>query len=127
MYLADTNVISERRKDQRANKGVHAFFRQADDENRKIHLSVIAIAEVRRSIDLARYKGDEKQAFAHTHNCMSCHSITRDSLGPSFKRVAQRYAQTERANTLLARRIAEGGVGNWDVVPMPANTQITHD
>jgi toxin FitB len=62
MYLADTNVISERRKDERANKGVDAFFRQADKKNHKIHLSVVAIAEVRGGVDLARYKGDEKQA-----------------------------------------------------------------
>ncbi|WP_050454325.1 type II toxin-antitoxin system VapC family toxin [Candidatus Burkholderia verschuerenii] len=62
MYLADTNVISERRKDERANKGVRDFFCQADEQNHKIHLSVVAIAEVRRGVNLARYKGDEKQA-----------------------------------------------------------------
>nr|WP_269750784.1 c-type cytochrome [Candidatus Burkholderia verschuerenii] len=67
------------------------------------------------------------QAVAQENNCMSCHSVQRDSLGPSFEKIAQRYKTVESANKLLARRIAEGGVGNWGIVPMPANTQLTSD
>lgn len=66
-------------------------------------------------------------AFAQSHNCMSCHSVSRNFMGPSFDSVAHKYAQVEGARGILARRIMEGGVGVWGPVPMPANTQISPD
>ena len=65
--------------------------------------------------------------FAQSHNCMSCHSVSRTFMGPSFDSVAHKYAHVEGARTMLARRIVEGGVGVWGPVPMPANTQISPD
>jgi cytochrome c len=65
--------------------------------------------------------------FAQSHNCMSCHSVSRNFMGPSFDSVAQRYGQVEGAQKMLARRIMEGGVGVWGPVPMPANTQLSSD
>ncbi|WP_277189305.1 type II toxin-antitoxin system VapC family toxin [Caballeronia sp. BR00000012568055] len=62
MYLADTNVISERRKEERANKGVRAFFEQAEKDQRAVHLSVVAIAEIRRGIEMSRRRSDDEQA-----------------------------------------------------------------
>ncbi|BAN22393.1 c-type cytochrome [Caballeronia insecticola] len=67
------------------------------------------------------------QGFAQSHNCMSCHSVSRTFMGPSFDSVAHRYAQVDGARATLARRIVEGGVGVWGPVPMPANTQISSD
>jgi cytochrome c len=65
--------------------------------------------------------------FAQAHNCMSCHSVSRTFMGPSFNNVAHKYAHVDGARTTLARRIVEGGVGVWGPVPMPANTQISSD
>jgi cytochrome c len=65
--------------------------------------------------------------FAQSHNCMSCHSVSRTFMGPSFDSVAHRYAHVDGARAMLARRIIEGGVGAWGQVPMPANTQISSD
>jgi cytochrome c len=65
--------------------------------------------------------------FAQSHNCMSCHSVTRNFMGPSFDSVARKYANVEGAKKMLARRIVEGGVGAWGPVPMPANTQVSPD
>lgn len=62
MYLADTNVISETRRLDRANKGVRAFFRQARVDERDIHLSVITVGELRRGVAQLRRRGDAVQA-----------------------------------------------------------------
>ncbi|MDP9153641.1 MULTISPECIES: c-type cytochrome [Burkholderiaceae] len=70
---------------------------------------------------------DPRLVLAQGSNCMSCHSISRDFMGPSFKHVAARYADVPGAHEIVARKIAEGGVGDWGVVPMPANTQVTPD
>jgi toxin FitB len=62
MYLIDTNVISELRKKNKTNAGVKAFFERIKKEGREIYLSVITIGELRRGVELIRYRGDAKQA-----------------------------------------------------------------
>jgi predicted nucleic acid-binding protein len=60
-FLLDTNVVSELRKRERANSRVLAWFNEvADDE---IHLSVLAIGELRRGVETVR-KRDPGQAAA---------------------------------------------------------------
>ncbi len=62
MYLVDTNVVSEVRKRQRANKGVLAFFRQAVKKDDALYLSVVTVGELRRGVEVVRHRGDEQQA-----------------------------------------------------------------
>ena len=62
MYLIDTNVIREARKQSKANPGVIEFFKQASAQDEAIYLSVVAVGELRRGIELIRQRGDEPQA-----------------------------------------------------------------
>ena len=62
MYLIDTNIISELRKRDRANPGVTRFFRQIAEEEIITYLSVITTGELRRGVDIIRYRGDVTQA-----------------------------------------------------------------
>jgi len=61
MYLIDTNVISELRKCKSANPNVVAFFTEAAQQQIPIFLSVITMGELRRGVDLIRYRGDRFQ------------------------------------------------------------------
>ena len=58
-------------------------------------------------------------------NCMACHRVDRNTLGPSFKNVAAKYADDPAADVKLAQKIREGGVGVWGQVPMPAQGQVS--
>jgi hypothetical protein len=62
MYLIDTKVISELRKKSKANPGVLKFFQQATDRETNLFISVITIGELRRGVELIRYRGDQSQA-----------------------------------------------------------------
>ena len=62
MYLLDTNVVSELRKKSKMNPGVNAFIRQVTRDDSEVYLSVITVGELRRGVELIRYRGDEKQA-----------------------------------------------------------------
>ena len=62
MYLIDTNVISEARKQSKANPGVIEFFKQASAQDEAIYLSVLTVGALRRGIELIRQRGDEPQA-----------------------------------------------------------------
>lgn len=64
MYLVDTNVVSEIRKEERANKGVRDFFRQAVKEEAGLYMSVVTAGELRRGVELIRHRGDHPQAAA---------------------------------------------------------------
>jgi predicted nucleic acid-binding protein len=62
MYLVDTNVLSEARKKSKANKGVRTFFKQAIEDETQIFISVVTVGELRRGVELIRYRGDMRQA-----------------------------------------------------------------
>lgn len=64
MYLIDTNIISEMRKQRQANLGVQAFFAEAMNNSEEIFLSVITIGELRRGTEKIKHRGDVKQAQA---------------------------------------------------------------
>lgn len=62
MYLIDTDVISELRKKERADPKVRDFFRQASDRDLPLFLSAVTVGELRRGVELIRYRGDARQA-----------------------------------------------------------------
>ena len=62
MYLVDTNVISEARKKSKANQGVRAFFRQVIADETPVFISAVTVGELRRGVELIRYRGDIRQA-----------------------------------------------------------------
>ncbi len=62
MYLIDTNVLSEIRKKQKANKGVRQFFELITKEEENVYVSVVTIGELRRGIELIKHRGDTRQA-----------------------------------------------------------------
>lgn len=62
MFLLDTNVISEARKGRRANTGVREFFGALVEAREPVFLSTITIGEIRRGVELVRYRSDGRQA-----------------------------------------------------------------
>ena len=62
VYLLDTNVLSEIRKKQQANKGVKKFIASVIKNGDEIFMSVITVGEIRRGIELLRHRNDVKQA-----------------------------------------------------------------
>jgi toxin FitB len=61
-YLIDTNVVSELRKDEKADPGVRRFFQQAEEDNAELFVSVVTIGELRRGVEIIRHRGDRQQA-----------------------------------------------------------------
>jgi toxin FitB len=62
MYLIDTNVVSELRKQDKANVGVKAFFQQVKAQDTSVFMSVITVGELRRGVEMMRHRGDIQQA-----------------------------------------------------------------
>lgn len=62
MFLIDTDVVSELRKKNRADKGVLKFFQQFQVESDGCFVSSITLGELRRGVELIRVRGDVQQA-----------------------------------------------------------------
>lgn len=60
-WLLDTNIVSELRKGDRADRGLRAWFAEADDD--QLFTSVLVLGEVRRGIESIRRR-DEAAALA---------------------------------------------------------------
>jgi cytochrome c len=65
------------------------------------------------------------QALATAKNCMTCHAVDKDVLGPSFRKIAIKYASDKGTADRLAVKIIKGGGGVWGTAVMPANPQVT--
>jgi toxin FitB len=62
VFLIDTNVVSEARKGERANRGVVAFLKELADSGDPVFLASVTIGELRRGVELIRRRGDADQA-----------------------------------------------------------------
>lgn len=58
-------------------------------------------------------------------DCKSCHMIDKKSAGPSYLRIAGRYRNTPKADSLLADKIIKGGSGSWGADAMSAHPNIS--
>jgi cytochrome c len=66
------------------------------------------------------------KALLTKSDCKSCHALAVKSIGPSLVDVSKRYAPAgENAVPMLARKIINGGNGNWGKNMMSAHPQHT--
>jgi cytochrome c len=62
--------------------------------------------------------------LAKKSNCMSCHTVDKKLVGPSYKDVAAKYAGQADAVKKLSEKVKKGGKGSWGEVPMPPNAAV---
>ncbi len=60
-------------------------------------------------------------------DCVACHKDDEKVIGPAYKEVAARYHDSDTAVAFLARKIIQGGAGNWGAVPMTAHPQHSQE
>ena len=64
------------------------------------------------------------KALVEGNDCLRCHGLVRHYVGPSFQQIAGRYRAREDAADYLARKIREGGAGEWGRAIMPRHPHI---
>lgn len=64
-------------------------------------------------------------ADAKASDCFACHAIDHKVVGPAYDEVARRYAgQGSAAVDKLARKIIDGGSGNWGDIAMTPHPDL---
>ncbi|TAJ94195.1 MAG: c-type cytochrome [Gammaproteobacteria bacterium] len=66
--------------------------------------------------------------LVQARRCYGCHQMTQALIGPAYTAIATRHAANKPVmEKVLARKIIDGGAGNWGVVPMVPNEQVSED
>jgi cytochrome c len=60
-------------------------------------------------------------------DCIACHTMQAQSVGPAFTAIAQKYKGDPAAPERLAQKVLDGGSGVWGVMAMAAHPQHTKD
>lgn len=63
--------------------------------------------------------------LSQASNCAACHTVDKKRVGPAFRAIAERYADTDGAEDYLAQAIRKGGGYRWGAIPMPAQPQVS--
>lgn len=58
-------------------------------------------------------------------DCLVCHKIDENEVGPSFRRIAQRYPNNKQSLAYLTQKIREGGTGVWGGGVMNSHALLT--
>jgi len=65
------------------------------------------------------------QVLIDKSDCKSCHAMYRTVNGPSYLDISSRYFDNKKADSLLKRKIINGGSGNWGDRAMIAHPQLS--
>jgi cytochrome c len=58
-------------------------------------------------------------------DCFTCHKIDDVSVGPAYRKVAEKYPNTPENVAMLSSKVIKGGSGNWGTVPMTAHPALS--
>jgi cytochrome c len=109
--------------------GTGWFVKNPDAGLSRIDYSPVASPEataVAAADTSASAHGPHAAGYALTQvlDCKSCHKEDGISIGPSFKRVAEKYAHDKNATVYLSQKIVKGGSGVWGDVAMAAHPSL---
>ena len=69
----------------------------------------------------------EVQQILTKNACLACHAVDSKLVGPSYRDVAEKYADDTNAAETIAQHIKQGSSGIWGPIPMPPNPGVSDD
>ncbi|MGD1889954.1 MAG: PQQ-dependent sugar dehydrogenase [Cyclobacteriaceae bacterium] len=70
--------------------------------------------------DLGHKMVTDGYSLIENSGCKACHAFEKQSVGPAYNAVAERYERSDEVTTMLVSKILQGGMGNWGDRAMPA-------
>lgn len=94
--------------------------------NSSIPLLLAALIGSIPSAISAELNDGQARVLFNAKGCNGCHAVEQVHLAPSFRSISLRYAGAP-GDTVddLAQKILHGGAGNWGLVPMISNPNVT--
>lgn len=92
--------------------------------NKRVNQVLAAAALLLSAASAWAEQAVDGQALAQANQCLACHQVDSQRVGPSFRAVAERFAGKDNVEDYLAQAIRQGGRGRWGAIPMPAQPQV---
>lgn len=67
------------------------------------------------------------ESLAAKHACNACHSLDAAGIGPSYKRIANKYRGAAGAEEKLIAKVRAGGSGVWGTMAMPPHAGLSDE
>ncbi|THH34607.1 ThuA domain-containing protein [Neolewinella litorea] len=83
----------------------------------------VAIARGHRGAD-AGAMASQGESLIGENDCISCHALEKESIGPTWRAVAARYQDDPEAKEYLTGKIIAGGSGVWGENAMAAHPDL---
>src|SRR5471032_440007 len=64
-------------------------------------------------------------SIVQKNNCLSCHAVDSQVVGPAYREIAKKYHGDTTAPDKLFAKVRNGGAFVWGEVPMPATHSIS--
>lgn len=87
--------------------------------------SYLPTAPIEEVIGHIEHPPQNAAALLSEYNCTTCHQVDGTSVGPSYREVADRYADREDAHAYLQRVLIDGSAGVWGEHQMPAHDYLS--
>jgi cytochrome c len=88
---------------------------------------VKAVEPVKPAVVEAVVDTKKGETLISKSDCFACHKINEKLLGPSYKDVANKYANTKANVNYLVAKIKNGGSGVWGAIPMSPHPALSDD
>lgn len=66
----------------------------------------------------------EPSKLIEAKQCLACHQVDANSVGPRYLDVAMRYRDDADATAKLKAKLKTGGAGSWGEIPMPPQAAV---
>ncbi len=73
----------------------------------------------------ARAAAPPGEKLFEQNDCVTCHAIDHQVVGPSYVDVAKKFAGQKDAVQTLVNAVKNGHVGTWGMVPMPPHPNLS--
>ncbi|MFM2170485.1 MAG: hypothetical protein RI957_714, partial [Verrucomicrobiota bacterium] len=68
---------------------------------------------------------DDVAKLITAKQCLACHQVETNSVGPAYLNVALRYRDEKNALASLQQKLKNGGAGVWGEIPMPPQAAVS--
>ena len=65
------------------------------------------------------------EELAKKYMCLTCHTVDKKLVGPSYHDVAAKYKGDKGAEAKLVEKVKKGGAGVWGPTAMPPNAAVS--
>jgi len=70
---------------------------------------------------------DDLESSLAAAGCVACHKMDGPLVGPSYKKVADKYRGDPAAAAMLLGKVKNGGSGTWGKIPMAPHPHLTDE